>query len=57
VAVGGHPRTPGARVTDELPEELDVTVARPYKVPDNRKRRIAAWCYVVTAAACGAVTT
>lgn len=41
-------------MTDELPEELDVTVARPYKVPDNRKRRIAAWCYVVTAAACAA---
>lgn len=39
---------------DELPEELDITVARPYKVPDNRKRRVAAWCYVVTAAACGA---
>ncbi len=32
----------------QLPEELDITVARPYKVPDNRKRRIAAWCYVVT---------
>ena len=46
-------------MTDELPEELDVTVARPYKVPDNRKRRIAAWCYVVTAALCaaGAVTS
>ncbi|MCA1845261.1 MAG: hypothetical protein LC792_19125 [Actinobacteria bacterium] len=39
---------------DQLPEELDITVARPYKVPDNRKRRIAAWCYVVVAAACGA---
>jgi hypothetical protein len=45
--------TPPAR-GDVLPEELDITVARPYKVPDNRKRRIAAWCYVVTAAACGA---
>jgi hypothetical protein len=43
-----------ADVTDELPEELDVTVARPYKVPDNRKRRIAAACYVVAALACGA---
>jgi hypothetical protein len=43
------PRSP-----DELPEELDITVARPYQVPDNRKRRIAAWCYVATAAACGA---
>ena len=42
------------RRPDELPEELDITVARPYKVPDNRRRRIAAWCYVVTAAACGA---
>jgi hypothetical protein len=39
---------------DQLPEELDITVARPYKVPDNRKRRIAAWCYLVVAAACGA---
>ena len=42
------------RRPDELPEELDITVARPYKVPDNRKRRIAAWCYVVTAALSGA---
>ena len=40
--------------SDELPEELDITVARPYKVPDNRKRRIAAVCYFVAAAACGA---
>ena len=39
---------------DQLPEELDVTVARPYKVPDNRKRRIAAWCYVMAAAVCAA---
>jgi hypothetical protein len=39
---------------DDLPEELDITVARPYKVPDNRKRRIAAWCYVVGAAGCAA---
>ena len=43
-----------AHSQDELPEELDITVARPYQVPDNRKRRIAAWCYVVCAAACGA---
>ena len=42
------------RPPDELPEELDITVARPYKVPDNRKRRVAAACYVVAAAACGA---
>jgi hypothetical protein len=42
------------RGADELPEELDITVARPYQVPDNRKRRTAAWCYVVMAAACGA---
>jgi len=48
-ADGRQPRGP-----DELPEELDITVARPYKVPDNRKRRIAAGCYVVAAAACGA---
>jgi hypothetical protein len=39
---------------DQLPEELDITIARPYKVPDNRKRRTAAWCYVAVAAACGA---
>jgi hypothetical protein len=47
------PATPG-RAPDELPEELDITVARPYEVPDNTKRRIAAWCYVAAAAACGA---
>jgi hypothetical protein len=46
---GSAPRGP-----DELPEELDITVARPYKVPDNRKRRIAAGCYVAAALACGA---
>jgi uncharacterized membrane protein YgcG len=39
---------------DQLPEELDITLARPYKVPDNTKRRIAAWCYLAAAAACGA---
>jgi hypothetical protein len=39
---------------DHLPEELDITVARPYQVPDNRKRRIAAGCYVATAAVCAA---
>jgi hypothetical protein len=39
---------------DDLPEELDITVARPYQVPDNRKRRIAAGCYVATAAVCAA---
>jgi hypothetical protein len=49
--VSDEPRTPPG---DELPEELDVTVARPYKVPDNRKRRIAAAGYVVAALACGA---
>jgi hypothetical protein len=43
-----------ARGPDELPEELDITVARPYKVPDNRKRRTAAGCYVVAALAAGA---
>jgi hypothetical protein len=45
---------PTARPGDELPQELDVTVARPYKVPDNRKRRIAAGCYGVAAAVCAA---
>ena len=43
-----------ARGADELPEELDITVARPYKVPDNRKRRVAAGCYVFAAVASGA---
>ena len=42
------------RGPEELPEELDITVARPYQVPDNRKRRIAAGCYVVAALASGA---
>jgi hypothetical protein len=46
------PAVPPAR--DELPEELDITVARPYQVPDNTKRRIAAYCYVAVAAACAA---
>ena len=41
-------------VRDELPEDLDITVARPYKLPDNRKRRIAAGCYVAVAAVCAA---
>jgi hypothetical protein len=39
---------------DELPEELDITVVRPYKVPDTRKRKVVAWGYVGAAAACGA---
>ena len=51
---GAAPPPTSARRPDELPQELDITVARPYQVPDNRKRRIAAWCYVVGAAACGA---
>ena len=42
------------RGPEELPEELDITVARPYQVPDNRKRRIAAGCYVFVAALCAA---
>ena len=49
----GPPPKP-ARGADELPEELDITVARPYKVPDNRKRRVAAACYVVVAVLSGA---
>lgn len=43
------PRSP-----EELPEDLDITVARPYRVPDNRKRRIAAGGYVAAAAVCAA---
>lgn len=46
--------TPTPPKGDELPEELDITVARPYQVPDNRKRRIPAGGYVASAAACGA---
>ena len=46
--------TPPTPAPDELPEELDITVARPYQVPDNRKRRIAAGCYAATAAFCAA---
>jgi hypothetical protein len=46
--------TPPSPAGDQLPEELDITIARPYQVPDNRKRRIAAYCYLVAAAACGA---
>jgi hypothetical protein len=45
---------PGPRSPDELPEELDITVARPYQVPDNSKRKTAAYCHLVVAAACGA---
>jgi hypothetical protein len=37
---------------DELPEELDVTVTRPWKVPTTDKRRISAVCYLVMAALC-----
>jgi hypothetical protein len=48
------PIPPRPPAPDELPEELDITVARPYKVPDNSKRRIAAGCYGAVAAACGA---
>jgi hypothetical protein len=46
------PTPPAVRA--ELPEELDITVARPYKVPDTSKRKIAAACYGVVAVACGA---
>ena len=34
---------------DQLPEELDVTIARPYQVPDTKRRRIAAALYVIVA--------
>jgi hypothetical protein len=39
-------------MTDQLPEELDVTRARPYKVPDVARRRIAAVLHLAVAAAC-----
>ncbi|MDQ3945972.1 MAG: hypothetical protein M3357_12635 [Actinomycetota bacterium] len=34
---------------DELPEELDVTVARPYQVPDIARRRLGAVTVLVVA--------
>jgi len=37
---------------DALPEELDVTLARPYKVPDTARRKIAGWCHVAVALVC-----
>lgn len=39
-------------MTDELPEELDVTLARPYRVPDIARRRLGAVTVFVVAAAC-----
>ena len=40
---------------DELPADLDVTAfVGPYTFPDISRRRIAGWCYVVLALACGA---
>ena len=39
---------------DELPHELDVTLARPYRVPDTARRRIAAYAHLLAAAACAA---
>ena len=41
-------------MTDQLPEELDVTRARPYRVPDTARRRIAAFAHLAAAAACAA---
>ena len=38
-----------SEIGDALPEELDVTLARPYQVPDTKRRRIAAALYVVVA--------
>ena len=35
---------------DELPEELDVTVARPYQVPDIARRRLGALTVLAVAA-------
>lgn len=48
---------PGADPPDEdafdaLPEELDVTLARPYKVPDTARRKVAAWVHAASAAVC-----
>ena len=37
---------------DELPEELDVTVARPYQVPDIARRRLGAATVVAVAGIC-----
>jgi hypothetical protein len=38
-----------SEIRDALPEELDVTLARPYQVPDTKRRRIAAAIYVIVA--------
>ncbi len=39
-------------MADELPEELDVTLARPYRIPDISRRKIAAGAHAAVAAAC-----
>ncbi|MGH9268224.1 MAG: hypothetical protein ACRD0D_08595, partial [Acidimicrobiales bacterium] len=39
---------------DELPEELDVTVARPYQVPDTARRRLGAMTVLGVAGLCAA---
>jgi hypothetical protein len=39
-------------VTDKLPVDLDVTRARPYKVPDIRRRRLAGGLHAGVAVAC-----
>lgn len=43
---------PEERAGDELPAELDVTKARPYKVPDIARRRMAAALHLGVAAVC-----
>jgi hypothetical protein len=40
--------------SDELPEELDVTVARPYQVPDIARRRLGAVTVLLVAGICAA---
>jgi hypothetical protein len=39
-------------MSDQLPEELDVTRARPYRVPDISRRKVAAVAHGIVAAAC-----
>ncbi len=40
--------------SDELPEELDVTVTRPYQVPDIARRRLGAVTVLAVAGLCAA---
>lgn len=48
-----HRRTDDEEVVDELPEDLDAAgYVGPYVFPDNNRRRIPGYLYLLTAAAC-----